>query len=116
MKHEKERKVFSESFKKSKVELIESGKATTSSISRLFNVSYTAVDNWVKKYGKVSKPDKIVIETDSDYRKLIEVQKEKEHLERLLGKQQIKIDYYEVLLDSIKEQYGEDLEKRFLKK
>lgn len=58
----------------------------------------------------------MVIETDSDYLKLVEVKKEKENLERLVGKQQIKLDYYEELLEQIKEVYGHDIEKQFLKK
>jgi len=116
MRAKKQRKVFSESFKKAKVAMIESGRATTSAISQQFDVSYSAVYNWVKKYGKLQKPDRLVIETDSDYLKLVEVKKEKENLERLVGKQQIKLDYYEGLLEQIKEVYGHDIEKQFLKK
>jgi transposase len=116
MSTKKQKKVFSESFKKAKVAMIESGKITTSSVAVQFDVSYTAVYNWVKKYGKLKKPDKLVIETDSDYKKLLEVQKERDYLERYVGKQQIKLDYYEVLVRTIKEHYGEDVEKKFLKK
>lgn len=108
--------MFSESFKRSKVALIESGKITAASVAKQFDISCPAVYKWVKKYGKVVKPDKLVIETDSDYKKLIELEKEKVHLEGLVGRQQIKIDYYEVLLQAIKEQYGEDIERQFLKK
>lgn len=96
--------------------MIESGKATTSSIAEQFDLSYAAVYKWVKKYGKLQKPDKIVIETDSDYLKLIEVKKEKENLERIVGKQQIRLEYYEELLSQIKEVYGSEIEKQFLKK
>ncbi|MEZ4910080.1 MAG: transposase [Saprospiraceae bacterium] len=44
------RQVFSESFKKHKVELIESGTLTTGSVAAQFDVSYTATYQWVKKY------------------------------------------------------------------
>jgi transposase len=116
MTKRKERKLFSESFKKAKVALIESGVTSTSQVSKQFDVSYPAVYNWVKKYGKLTRPDKLVIETDSDYKKLLVVQKEKENLERVLGKKQIKLDYYECLIQYITEHYGEDVEKIFLKK
>ena len=116
MKEKKQRKVFSESFKKSKVNLIESGKLSVGATVKQFDVSYTTVYNWVKKYGKLKKPDKLVIETDSDYLKLVKVQKDKEHLERLIGKQQIKLDYYEELIALINEEYGGDIEKKFKKK
>lgn len=116
MSTKRTRKVFSESFKKQKVELIESGKLTTGSVATQFDVSYTAVYQWVKKYGKATPPDKIVIESDSDYLKVLELQKDKFNLERIVGKQQIKIDYYETLIEMIKEHYKEDMEKKFLKK
>jgi transposase len=116
MGRNKQQKVFSESFKKSKVALIDSGKMTVSQVAKLFDVSYPAVYNWQKKYGSVSKPDKLVLETDSDYKKLLEVEKQKENLERVVGRQQIKIDYYEGLLMKLKEQFGDDIEKKILKK
>lgn len=116
MSTKRTRKVFSESFKKHKVELIESGKLTTGSVAAQFDVSYTAVYQWVKKYGKLTPPDKIVIESDSDYLKVVELQKEKSNLERIVGKQQIRIDYYETLIEMLKEHYQEDIEKKFLKK
>ncbi|MBK8515469.1 MAG: transposase [Saprospiraceae bacterium] len=75
MSTKRTRKVFSESFKKQKVELIESGKLTTGSVATQFDVSYTAVYQWVKKFGKATRPDKIVIESDSDYLKVLELQK-----------------------------------------
>ena len=58
----------------------------------------------------------IVIESDSDYLKVVELQKEKSNLERIVGKQQIRIDYYETLIEMIKEHYQDDIEKKFLKK
>lgn len=116
MSTKRTRKVFSESFKKQKVELIESGKLTTGSVATQFDLSYAAVYQWVKKYGKAIPPDKIVIESDSDYLKVLELQKDKSNLERIVGKQQIRIDYYETLIEMIKEHYKEDVEKKFLKK
>lgn len=116
MSTKKQQKVFSESFKRAKVALIEAGQATTTSIAEQFDLSYVAVMKWVHKFGKVSRPDRIVIETDSDYKKLIEVLKENKNLERLVGKQQIKIDYYEELIKEIKNEYGEDIVSKFLKK
>lgn len=116
MNTKRTKKVFSESFKQQKVALIESGKMTTGSVATQFDLSYTAVAKWVKKYGKATPPDKIVIETDSDYLKVLELQKEKANLERILGKQQIRIDYYETLIALAKEHYQEDIEKKFLKK
>lgn len=116
MSTERPKKVFSESFKKQKVALIESGKLSTGAVVKQFDVSYTSVYKWIKKYGTVSPPDKIVIETDSDYLKVLELQKEKANLERILGKQQIRIDYYETLIEMLNEHYKEDIEKKFKKK
>ncbi|MBK6498377.1 MAG: hypothetical protein IPG00_09495 [Saprospiraceae bacterium] len=57
-----------------------------------------------------------MIESDSDYLKLWNCKKEKSNLERIVGKQQIRIDYYETLIEMIKEHYQDDIEKKFLKK
>ena len=116
MSTKKEIKVFSENFKRAKVAEIEEGKMTRSQVSKEFDVSYVAVGKWVKKYGKLPQKTRLVIETDSDYLKLVEVTKQKENLERIIGKQQIRLDFYEELLKVVKEHYGEDPIDKSLKK
>ena len=97
MKERKERRVFSESFKREKVKLIESGQVTIYQLSKLLELGEASLYRWVEKYGTsdVRQP-RIVIETESDYLKLVKLEKQLNSLQQVIGKLHIKLDYYEV--------------------
>lgn len=107
------RRVFSEGFKKDKVHLYETGKMSVAHICRLYDVSETALYKWINKYRTTPASERIVIETDSDYLKLLELQKRVEKLERMIGNQQIEIEYRKGIIDAASEHFGEDVEKKF---
>jgi len=109
----KTRKIFSEIFKRDKVRLYETGRMTISQLSKLYEVSETALYKWVDKYRTTPASQRVVIETDSDYLQLLELQKRVDTMERLIGTQQIKLDYQRALIDSASEHYEEDIEKKF---
>lgn len=109
----KSRKIFSESFKKDKVRLYETGKMTISQLSKLYEVSETALYKWVTKYRTTPASQRTVLETDSDYLQLLELQRRVDSMERLIGSQQISIDYHKSILESASAHYGEDVEKKF---
>lgn len=109
----KPRRIFSESFKKEKVRLYETGKMTMSQISRTYGVSQTSLYKWLDRFRTLPKNERIVVETDSDYIALSGLQKRVDNMERLIGNQQIKIDYLEALIKVAGEHYGEDIEKKF---
>ena len=88
----KQRKVFSENFKRDKVRLYETGRMTIRQLSTLYEVSETALYKWVDKYRTTPASQRVVIETDSDYLQLLELQKRVDVMERLIGSQQIKLD------------------------
>jgi len=117
MKERKERRVFSESFKREKVKLIESGQVTIYQLSKLLELGEASLYRWVEKYGTsdVRQP-RIVIETESDYLKLVKLEKQLNSLQQVIGKLHIKLDYYEELIKATNEHYKIDLEKQFLKK
>ena len=52
-REEKQRRRFSEAFKKEKVEMYEKNEATVQELSMLYEVSRRAVYKWIRKYGKV---------------------------------------------------------------
>jgi transposase len=116
MNTSKSKTIFSESYKKGKVKQILSGKTSIGHQAKLLNLSYTSVYKWVQKYGNIQKGEKIVIETDSDYLKLIELNKQVEEMERLIGKQQIQLSYFAEVIKEVKLHYGEDPTEKFLKK
>ena len=109
----KQRKVFSENFKRDKVRLYETGRMTIRQLSTLYEVSETALYKWVDKYRTTPASQRVVIETDSDYLQLLELQKRVDVMERLIGSQQIKLDYHRAILASASEHYKEDVEKKF---
>lgn len=107
------RRVFSEGFKRDKVHLYETGKMSVSQICKLYDISETGLYKWINKYRTIPRTERVVIETDSDYLKLLELQKRVETMERLIGNQQIKLDYHNAILDAASEHYKEDIEKKF---
>ena len=109
----KTRRVFSESFKRDKVALYETGKMSISQMSKLYDVSETALYKWVDKYRTSPRSERIVVESESDYLKLVELQKRVEAMSRLIGDQQIKIEYQQAVLKAASEHYEEDVEKKF---
>lgn len=106
-------RVFSESFKRDKVRLYETGKMSISQLSKLYQISETALYKWVDRYRSIPAAERIVVETESDYLQLIELQDRIVKMERLIGNQQIKIDYQQSVISSAKDHYGEDIEKKF---
>ncbi len=107
------RRVFSEGFKKDKVKLYETGKMSVSQISKLYDISETVLYKWIGRYRTTPSSERIVVETDSDYLKLVELQKRVEKMERLTGNQQIEIEYRKAIIEAATEHYKEDIEKKF---
>ncbi len=51
------------------------------------------------------------METNSDYLKLVELQDRVEKMERLVGNQQMVLEYHKAILAAASEHYKEDVEK-----
>jgi transposase-like protein len=113
MREQKTHKTFSESFKKEKVKLIESGKMTVRQICKLYDVGNSSVYKWKKKYGRLPKDEHVVIEKDSDYKKVLLLLKEIDNMKKLIGEQQIKLDYFQGVVKHATIHYEEDIEKKF---
>lgn len=109
----KTRRVFSESFKRDKVRLYETGKMSVSQLTKLYEISETTLYRWISKYRLTPVSERIVVETDSDYLKLVELHNRVESMERLIGNQQMQIEYLQALLIVASEHYNEDIEKKF---
>lgn len=109
----KPRRVFSESFKRDKVKLYETGKMSVSQLSKLYDISEMALYKWIDKYRSIPTNERIVVETDSDYLKLVELQSRIEKMERLIGNQQIELEYHKAIIQTASDHYKEDIEKKF---
>lgn len=110
----KTRQKYSESFKQEKVEQLESGEVRLIDLKKMYGVSYTALYKWKKKYGRMPASDCVVLEKESEYKKNQELRERLAKMERLLGKQQVEIDYYKELIIAANTALSMDIEKKFV--
>lgn len=106
-------RTFSTAFKKEKVELIEEGKLSVRDVSDLYEVSTTAIYKWLKKFSKLPKDERIVVEKISEQQKNKDLIKMIQSLERSLGRKQLELDYYKTIVDLVSEETGEDIKKKY---
>lgn len=111
---ERRRRTFSDTFKRDKVREIELGLVKISEITRKYCVSDTAVYRWLRKFGvQKESPERLIIETMSDTRALLEMKERIADLERLVGQKQIEIDFYQKMIDLAQEHYGIEIKKNY---
>lgn len=108
----KSHRTFSIAFKKEKVDLLDSGKITVAELSKIYDVSSTAIYKWKKKYSKLDKSERFVVEKISEARKNIELMNRIKDLEQVIGKKQLELDYYKAAVDVLKEKEGENVLKK----
>jgi transposase-like protein len=108
------RRTFSAEFRRKKVEEIECKISSVSEISREYQVTRTAVYKWIKQYSSsMKKKERLIVEAESDTRKLAILQQRIAELERLLGQKQIQLDFMEKVIDIAEETYHVDIKKKF---
>jgi transposase-like protein len=105
---------FSTSFKIQKVREIETGKTKVSEICKQYEVASINVYKWLNKYGTMKeKKERLIVETDSDTKQLLELKKKVAELERIIGQKQILLDFKDKMIDIAEETYGVDIKKKF---
>lgn len=105
---------FSEEFKRKKVNELISKQITVTEISRLYDVSRTAIYNWIYKYSPHhEKKCKLVVEMESESLKTKRLQQEVAELQRIVGQKQLEIDFLNKLLEIGSNELGFDLKKNF---
>ncbi len=111
---ERRRRVFSEEFKIGKVREIEQKITTIAEISRAYDVRQNAVSQWIKKYSSnYKKKEKVIVESKSDTKKILELQKKIAELERLVGQKQVEIEFKDKMIEIAEGIYGVDIKKKF---
>lgn len=111
---ERKRRRFSESFKRKKVQEIESGQVKISEICRVYQIRKQSVYKWLQKYGSMQqKKERLIVETESDTLKVIGLQRRVAELERIIGQKQIEIDFKDKMIDLAEEVYHVDIKKKF---
>jgi transposase-like protein len=110
-------RIFSETFKRSKVDDLMHKRVTVSELSRLYNISPTSVYNWLYLYSPNHKPSQaIIVETDSDVYTAKVLLGKLASTERIVGQKQMQIDYLEQLIAIASEHFDIDLKKTFSEK
>lgn len=103
---------FSEQIRRRVVREFRAGRYTVRELSDLYQVSTTAIYKWIHKYSPADAPPiKIVEMADSTDQKVQDLQDRIAELEQALGQKQIKVDFYEKMLELAKEEYNIDLKK-----
>ena len=111
---ERRQRKFSDNFKILKVREIETGQTKVSEICSQYQVASKNVYLWIDKFGSMkNKKERLVVETDSDTRQLIEFKKRVSELERIIGQKQILIDFQDKMIELAEETYGVDIKKKF---
>jgi transposase-like protein len=110
--HLKQRRIFSEDFKKQAVKDIESGKCTIIQASREYDINRQTVYNWLYKHSRyLQKNSVIVVEKQSEQYRRKELEQKIKDYEAALGRKQMEIDMLNKLIDIANEEYHTDLKK-----
>lgn len=113
----RERRYFSEEFRKARVKELEEGRTKVSEICSVYKVSSSAVYKWLRKYSSHYKKAVIkVVELKSETAKRKHLEEKLTHLEQLVGQKQIEIEYLSQLITIAEEHYGIDIKKNLKKK
>lgn len=104
---------FSESFKRAKVLEIEQGKTRISEVCKEYEVSSTNVYKWIYKFGSRQKQQMMVVQAESDTKKLLELKKRIVELEQTIGQKQMLLDFQTKMIELAEDEYKIDIKKKF---
>lgn len=108
------RRSFSEGFKRSVVKDFESGRFSVGQLGRLHSIHTTVIYRWIYKYSTLNeKGTRIVEMKESSTKKLKELEQKVKDLEQAVGQKQIMIDYLEKMMELAKEEFNIDIKKNF---
>lgn len=111
---QRQRRHFSVNFKKAKIREIEAGISRISDICKEYEVSTTSVYKWIEKYGTMQdKPEKLIIEDQSDTKELLMLRKKIAELEQVIGQKQVLLDFKDKMIGLAEAHYKVDIKKKF---
>ena len=106
------RRLFSEEFKKARVQEYEKGEYSVRELSRLFDIQTKVIYHWIYKYSTYNKKGAIIVEMKgSGKQKLKDYEKRIAELERALGQKQLSIDFLEKMIELAEEEYQIKIKK-----
>ncbi len=110
---DRRRRQFSEEFKIQKVRELERRECTIADICKEYEVSDVAIRKWKIKYStKFKKTTRLIVESESDTKKIQALKLQIAELERMLGQKQIQLEFKEKMIELAEEIYGVDIKKK----
>ena len=110
----KQRRIFSEAFKRQKVQLIVEKKISIKDVSDLYGVTSMTVYRWLYRYSPHhQKGTTQVVQMESEEHRTKELLQELARLERVIGQKQVQLEYLERLIAIAGEALHIDLKKNF---
>lgn len=114
---ERQRRVFSEEFKRKKVREIEQKITTIAQISRQYEVREGNVSKWMAKYGQnYMKGVRTIVESESDTEKIAALKAQVAELQRIIGQKQVQLEFKDKMIELAEDVYGVDIKKKFEQK
>jgi transposase-like protein len=110
---ERRLRTFSEDFKREKVKELDRNLLTISELCNEYQVSRTSVYRWKEKYSKhYTKGVRMIMEKDSDTRKITELKAKIKELERIIGQKQLQIDFQAKMMEIAEKDHGVEFKKK----
>ena len=108
------KRTFSEEFKKQKVKEIERKQTTVLEVSKAYQVRANNVYKWIDKYSLKDKNGvRLVVEMESETKRVLALLQKVAELERIVGQKQIVIDFQEKMIELAEQEYNVDIKKKF---
>ena len=93
---------------------IEQRQTSVSEVSKLYQVRANNVYKWIDKYSKKQEKGlRLVLEMESDTKKLLALQAKIAELERLVGQKQVIIEFQDKMIEIAEQEYQIDIKKKF---
>ena len=110
---DRQTRYFSEDFKRKKVDELDKCTTTIAEICREYQVCRVSVYKWIYKYSLMKKKSvKMVVEAESDTRKLKALKDHIAELEQLLGQKQFENEFLKKQMEIASAHYGVDFKKK----
>ena len=110
----RQRRIFSEEFKRQKVQMLIEKKISIKELSELYKITRMTAYRWLHKYSPHHQKGTVqIVQMSSEMEKTKQLQKQLAQTEQIVGQKQIYIDYLERLIAIASEELKVDIKKNF---
>lgn len=109
----KVQRTFSTEFKRAKVAEIEAKIVSVAEVSRAYKVTRASIYRWIAIHAPRQRSVQTVVQLESEQQKTQLLRERLEHLEGVLGRKQLELDFLSELVSVSSDELGIDLKKTF---